>query len=482
MTERHADVVIVGFGGAGATAAITAHDAGAKVLVLEKMPEGGGSTRESAGNIRILADVARSVEHYHASTLGTTPRAVLQAFAEGVPELPGWLQQMGGQIGTYTPVTGFPPVAMGTVFPGLPQADALGSRFCMRLESGATAGEALWQLLHRQVQQRGIEVICGARVERLVPAVPGREVTGVLVQTAEGPLTVHARRAVILTCGGFNYGHDLQRQHWGFELPAFSAPGRNTGDGVRMAQAAGADVWHMNVVATSFGFKFPEHEAAFRMRMPAAGFFFVDQDGKRFVNESALELHNAALAALTFDAIDGRLSRLPSYVIFDDRTRRAGGVARLGIGHNRTLRWSDDNSEELARGWITAAPTLAELARRLGLPAEQVEQTAQRYNAGCAAGQDDFERKPAELAAVVEAPFCGVAIWPCLFNTQGGPRRNERAEVVDPFGHPIPRLFAAGELGSIWGVLYPGTENISEALIFGRIAGRNAAAQSPRTA
>jgi len=76
-------------------------------------------------------------------------------------------------------------------------------------------------------------------------------------------------------------------------------------------------------------------------------------------------------------------------------------------------------------------------------------------------------------------PYYGISIWPSLSNTQGGPRRNEKSQVIDAFGKPIAGLYAAGELGSIWGSLYPGAGNVSECIVFGRLAGRNAAAELP---
>jgi succinate dehydrogenase/fumarate reductase flavoprotein subunit len=81
-----------------------------------------------------------------------------------------------------------------------------------------------------------------------------------------------------------------------------------------------------------------------------------------------------------------------------------------------------------------------------------------------------------QLAPVVEPPYYGIPLWPCLLNTQGGPRRNERAQVLDPFGAPIPGLFSAGELGAIWGTLYPGSGNVADALVFGEIAARESIA------
>jgi succinate dehydrogenase/fumarate reductase flavoprotein subunit len=70
-------------------------------------------------------------------------------------------------------------------------------------------------------------------------------------------------------------------------------------------------------------------------------------------------------------------------------------------------------------------------------------------------------------------------MWPSLFNTPGGPKRNAKSQVLDVWGNPIKRLYSAGELGSLWNRNYPGGGNITEALAFGRIAGKNAAAETP---
>ena len=83
------------------------------------------------------------------------------------------------------------------------------------------------------------------------------------------------------------------------------------------------------------------------------------------------------------------------------------------------------------------------------------------------------------LAPIAEPPFYAVELSPSMLNTQGGPRRNEKAQIVRPDGTPIPRLYSAGELGSIYSYLYQGTGNIGECLAFGRIAGRNAVAERP---
>jgi predicted oxidoreductase len=108
-----------------------------------------------------------------------------------------------------------------------------------------------------------------------------------------------------------------------------------------------------------------------------------------------------------------------------------------------------------------------------------LEETLVRYNQYCKAGKDGDFGRPKEDLRALETSLYAIQLWPALINTQGGPRRDKDSRVLDPEGKPIPRLYAAGELGSIWGYLYQGACNIGESLVFGRIAGKNAAAEKP---
>ena len=101
-----------------------------------------------------------------------------------------------------------------------------------------------------------------------------------------------------------------------------------------------------------------------------------------------------------------------------------------------------------------------------------------RWNRACDAGHDGEFGRTLMLEPIAVGPFYAVELSPSMLNTQGGPRRNEKAQIVRPDGTPIPRLYSAGELGSIYSYLYQGTGNIGECLAFGRIAGRNAAAEA----
>jgi succinate dehydrogenase/fumarate reductase flavoprotein subunit len=485
MREMEADVVIVGCGGSGAAAAIEAHDAGASVLIFEKTEEGGGSTQESGGSMRVCADVDRAANHFHALTDGSTPLSMMRTFAAGLVELPGWLQSHGAVLAERRELEPervpsiFPYPAPTTSFPNFPDSDGVGGRLKVKGEKGEGGGHALWAVLEAALQKRRIKVLYNTPGKKLIRD-SAKGVTGVVASAAGEEVHAQANRAVILTCGGFAYNPEMQRQFIGVELPAFSPPGRNTGDGVKMAMDVGADLWHVSAVAASFGFKVPGYEAAFYTKLSQRGFFVVDQKGKRYINETAVEAHSGMLATGMIDPIEGRRTRMPSYLIFDEVTRLGAPlVENRPQSYNQRFPWSRDSSVEIKKGWIKVGATFAELAAQLNLPGDVLEATAKNFNEGCDTGKDLFGREPRLMRHVAKPPFYGIPIWPTLLNTQGGPRRNEKAQIMDVFGSPIPRLYSAGELGSMWGALYPGAGNVCEAIVFGRIAGRNAAGERP---
>jgi succinate dehydrogenase/fumarate reductase flavoprotein subunit len=161
--------------------------------------------------------------------------------------------------------------------------------------------------------------------------------------------------------------------------------------------------------------------------------------------------------------------------------RTAGSIVlEYKASYNQRFPWSRDNSDEVKKGWIKTARSISDLATELGLPSDNLAKALRDFNDGCDTGCDQFGRKPELMRRLEGDSYYGIPIWPALFNTQGGPRRNERAQIVDVFGDAIPRLYSAGELGSIWGPLYPGAGNVCEAVVFGRIAGRNAAGETQR--
>jgi hypothetical protein len=172
------------------------------------------------------------------------------------------------------------------------------------------------------------------------------------------------------------------------------------------------------------------------------------------------------------------------FMVFDHAVFTAGPLydTKPVSGWGRIMEryeWSRDNGAELERGWIRRAETISGLAASIGLDAAALEASVLRWNHCCETGKDvDFGRRKM-LLPFGRPPFYAIELSPSMLNTQGGPRRNERGQIVRPDDTPIPRLYSAGELGSIYSYLYQGTGNIGESLAFGRISARNAVAESP---
>jgi succinate dehydrogenase/fumarate reductase flavoprotein subunit len=174
------------------------------------------------------------------------------------------------------------------------------------------------------------------------------------------------------------------------------------------------------------------------------------------------------------------------FLIFDHTPFSAGPLYYKHPSHGWTqiierYNWSEDNSAELAKGWIKTADRIADLAAVLGLDPAALADTVSRWNRHCEAKHDADFGRALMLALIVDKPLYAVELSPSMLNTQGGPGRNEKGQIVRPDGTPIPRLYSAGELGSIYSYLYQGTGNIGECLAFGRVSGRNAAAEMPRS-
>ena len=172
------------------------------------------------------------------------------------------------------------------------------------------------------------------------------------------------------------------------------------------------------------------------------------------------------------------------FMIFDHRLFSAGPLYDKHPSHGWTqiierYPWSEDNRAELAKGWIKTADTIASLAAVVGLNPAGLADTVSRWNRYCDAEHDLEFGRILMMEPITDGPFYGVELSPSMLNTQGGPRRNEKGQIVHPDGTPIPRLYSAGELGSIYSYLYQGTGNIGECLAFGRISGHNAAAETP---
>jgi len=232
-------------------------------------------------------------------------------------------------------------------------------------------------------------------------------------------------------------------------------------------------------MVSTIGFQAPGYEAAFSIAFYTTEFIFVDKYGRRFMRETGIDTHEYAKTFSYFDTDRLEYPRIPSWAIFTERNRKTGPLFTGYVGNNRELyTWSEDNSAEIAKGWIIKAKSVAELARKISVDEAILANTLAPYNEYCKTGKDaDFGRPKEHLMPVGGPPYYAIQIMPTLWCTQGGPRRDKEARVLDVDDNPIPRLYAAGELGSITGFLYQGGSDLAESIVFGQIAARNAIAE-----
>jgi len=482
MWDAEADIVVVGYGGAGAATAVTASELGASVILLDKAPQGeeGGNTRVAAQGYLNTSN-ADSAAAYLNAMCGpyTVPQDMVAVWADEMGKNNDWLVSIGGDPQEHQ----HPPA--GVEFPDLPGSDCV-----HKFHHGDILGYSkTWEMLAKAVTSRPIEVLYETPGKKLIQHPVTQEIIGVQAEQGGRQIRIKARKAVVLTCGGFENNQEMIRNYLpGLPYCYTSGTPYNSGDGISMAMQVGADLWHMNNFAgPSMALKVPEYPTTFSMRAlhfslePPGAMVVVGPDAKRFTDEKYKTHHGKVHRHGTWV---GLRTPCPMFMVFD-QTMFAGGPlfeGKASYGWSQLMSgyvWSPDNSAELARGWIKSAPTIDELAQQIGLDATQLNATIARWNLQVATGIDeDFDRK-LMLTAFDTGPYYAVELSPSMLNTQGGPRRNARAEIVRSDGSAIPRLYSAGELGSIYSYLYQGTANIGECFVFGRIAARQAVALAP---
>lgn len=474
-------MVVVGFGAAGVAAAVTAHELGAEVLILEKAPEGkeGGNTKV-AGQGYLNTSSAEDAATYLNALCGPypVPEEMVKVWSEEMCLNNDWLASLGGDPQEHQ----HPPV--GIEFPELP-----GSGCVHKFHDGPTYGYSFtWKRFESLVKERPIEIAYETPGRELIQDGATGEIRGVRAERGGAAVHVKARKAVVLTCGGFENNQEMIRNYLtGVPYCYTSGSPYNEGDGITMALAVGADLWHMNNFAgPSLALKVPEFPTTFSMQafhyskiVPGAA-IVVGPDGKRFTDEKYKTRHGKIPAHGTWKALT---TPCPMFMIFDHTHMTSGPLYDKKPTHGWTqivekYDWSEDNRVELEKGWITSSPSLTALGEAIGIAGSALEETIARWNNQANAGKDTDFGRSLMLAPFGGGPFYAIELSPSMLNTQGGPRRNERAQIVRPNGSPIPRLYSAGELGSIYSYLYQGTGNIGECLAFGRIAARNAVTES----
>jgi hypothetical protein len=507
-----ADVVVVGYGGSGAVTAITAYDAGAKVLILEKTPSyasmgvasppisgGGGNTCMNAGFANNVTDPVAAASYIYAAGWGNTPMDVCKALANAETDTTAWLDSMGIKY-TLFPGTATPE------FPALGGANAFGT-------ISLTSGWAFFQALDGLVQKRGIPILFSTPATDLIQNGDTGEILGVVATSGGNTIHIKANRAVVLATGSFEYNEALKLD----QLRCYPLHGEgwqfDTGDSVSMASKVGAAMWHMDSMSLGLVAWFPEYPIAFGSPSPATNnWIYVDTSGQRWIDETQAGFtghpFNFGLKLTDFNLDVPGYSRIPTFIIFDETCRKAGPIssgptAPLPTQLDNRPQWSSDNSAEIANGWILQGATIADLATAInsqpyvgvpkgtsntGPPAsitvnidpDVLAATVSAWNADCVAGVDSqFGRPASALAPIQTSPFYAMPIWPGGPSVYGGPVRNAACQICDPNNNPIPRLYGVGESGNLAGGFLDVMSNNGQIIALGRLVGANAAAETP---
>lgn len=468
------DVVVLGYGFAGAAAAIAASDAGASVLLSEKAPEGqeGGNSRYAAQHSLYFdpkvpdEKILKYLQALRGKT--TTPSDdVYRAFIREGKKQMDYLRFLGvKEPGLWTDEGEYPE------FEG---AEAVG--LTMVKKPGGDG--RLYRLMQENVRKRGgIDVWFNAPGVQLLQDPATGIVHGAVVNVDGSRKMVRAKNGVVLATGGYENNPEMFRNFARAQNAYAKGAHFNTGDGILMAMDVKANIVNMavnngpdpNVInpktGNSFGYMVAGHKDS---SWSGPGFtrhnvIMVGEDGRRFWNEAQKTKHGRVRNHGDYAPL-----QMPerAYMIFDEAAR----LVSKPYGS-----WSDGCEKEIAEGLVVKADTIGALAERINVDVKGLERQVAKYNADCEAGVDsEFARPKALLKPLLKAPFYAVEVKPTYTNTQGGPERNERGQVLDREGRPIPHLYAAGELGSIFSNKYNGGGNIAEGLIFGRLSGADAA-------
>ena len=528
------DVIVLGSGAAGMTAALAAHEAGARVELLERDERVGGTSAVSGGVIWVpdnprqreagMSDSREEALAYfraldHGDLVDDTLEAFIDnghdalAFLEGIgalkvallagypdyyldrpgakpeggraldhdlfalTELGEWAERIYAIEDIKPMMLRETPLGGGT---GIVEEAEMGRRIGAQ-ERGF--GQAMVGRLLKACLDRGIEPRTGCEVERLL--IEDRRVVGVALAGGE---EIRASQGVVIATGGFEWDAEMRQAFLRGPMDAPASPPTAAGKGLALAMSVGAKLgnmtqawWAPTLAPPGRGWAGGEQRAEpvlIERTVPHS--LMVNRAGQRFCNEAA---NYSALAGAfhQFDPQSYDYPNLPAWLVFDQDY-----VERYPIGTRLP--------PEPVPDWVPRADTLGELAQKLGIDVDALEATVERFNTHAREGHDpDFERgtsaydhfygdRSREGAAVTlgpveRAPFYAVEIHMGLLGTNGGARTDGAASILGHDGEAIPGLFGAGNaIACPTGGIYAGAGGtLGPALTFGYIAGRSAA-------
>ena len=442
------DVVVVGAGGAGLTAAAQAAENGAKVIVVEKMPIVGGNSLKATGGMNAAdtqyqADLGitdSGVQEFIEDTIngghGINDRSLVTVMAEQSSDAIDWLTSIGAP---------------------LPKVAATGGtthKYLHEPEDGSAVGSYLVEKLNAQAEKLGVQILLNTKATEILTN--DGAACGIKAESTEHDYTINAK-SVIIAAGGFGANFELMAS---FNPALANAVTTNhagaTGDGILMAEAIGADTVDMNQIQLH-PTVYQETGMLVSESVRSMGGILVNAEGKRFCNDMS-----------TRDAVSNAELEQPgayAYIIFDQRIVDDLKSCQKYISNGLTV--SSDSYEGLAKEMGLTGDAAANFV-----------ETMNTWNASVAAGEDaEFGRSNGMDGDLSTAPYYAIKIAPGIHHTMGGLKINTDAQVLDTNGSIIPGLYAAGETtGGVHGGNRIGGNAVCDFVVFGRIAGSNASA------
>lgn len=435
------DVVVIGAGGAGLAAALEVKENGKDVIVVEKMGIAGGNTLRATGGINAAETsvqkdlgIEDSVElHYEDTIKGgheKNDEELVKTMTENAADSIEWLLGKGADLSDIGRLGGA-------------SADR-----AHRPSGGSAVGPHLVDVLKENIEKEGITVLTKTTATEILFE---DEVKGIKVENKDGEeFTINANSVIVAT-GGFGANIDMVVEYKP-ELEGFGTTNHDgaTGEGIKLAQAIGADVTQMEeiqihpTVVKGTGIMITE-------AVRGNGALLVNKNGERFINE-----------------VDTR------DVVSKAVLEQEGGSAYLLFG-NEIKEGLKAIENYIKQGLTTEGETLEELAKELDMDAEKLQETVAHYNELVDGGEDTDFNRPDMPSKIEEGNFYAIEISPAVHHTMGGLKINTNAEVLNEAGEVIKGLYAAGEVtGGVHGGNRLGGNALTDIITFGKIAGKAA--------
>lgn len=452
MTELSTDVVVVGAGGTGLTAAASAYENGADVIVLEKLAVTGGSTGLSGGGISATdtkfqreAGIQDSKESWMAlwkerqST--SNPDSIypnyeaVDKFMDDAVVTTEWLVDYVGH--KYGSIEGF----------GVDPVKRL--HFPAEID-GKKGGAALIQSIENFVRKNNIEIMTETKATKLITNDNG-DVVGVEAEGKDGNYKITAKK-VILAAGGFAKNEELLERFVpdakGTAQLSAAAAG-STGDGILMAEEVGAALYEDNwIIGLASSTKVSGTEGLSWDWTKV----YVNENGERFTNE---DTHYAIVT-------NKILAQESAWMILDSSDANSKTIEAIEAAMP---------TEEAVKG-----ESIEQLSVAMGVPTENLVESLSKYNTGAKSGVDEFGKNANFMSAVEKGPFYALKLYPKTMGTFGGVKTNENYQVLREDGTVINNLYAGGECANklMYNQVYMSGSAVQFALTSGRIAGAHA--------